>query len=151
MLKNPVALSFDDLGRLYVVETARRSTVDIDIRSHPSWIVDDLSNQSVEDLRRFFRDKMAPEKSAENAGWLKDYNGDGSHDWRDLREIKERVHLLEDTQGRGQADRARVFAEGFNDEISGVMAGVMPVGEPSSIWILTGLPKYSVSASLSFS
>ncbi|MEO8426397.1 MAG: hypothetical protein ABI651_04715 [Verrucomicrobiota bacterium] len=34
MLKNPVALSFDDLGRLHVVETARRSAVDIDIRGH---------------------------------------------------------------------------------------------------------------------
>src|SRR5216683_3165253 len=61
MLKNPVALSFDDRGRLYVVETARRSTVDIDIRSHPSWIVDDLANQSIDDLRRFFRSKMSPE------------------------------------------------------------------------------------------
>ena len=64
MLKNPVALSFDDRGRLYVVETARRSTVDIDIRGHQSWIVDDLSNQSIDDLRRFFRTKMSPEKSA---------------------------------------------------------------------------------------
>jgi hypothetical protein len=112
MLKNPVALSFDDRSRLYVVETARRSTVDIDIRGHPSWIVDDLSNQSIDDLRRFFRRRMSPEKSAENANWLRDYNGDGSHDWRDLMEVKERVHLLEDTQDAGKADRAHVFAEG---------------------------------------
>ena len=128
MLKNPVALSFDDQGRLYVVETARRSTVDIDIRSHPTWIVDDLANQSIEDLRRFFRTKMAPEQSLENAGWLKDFNGDGLHDWRDMLAVKERVHLLQDTTGRGRADRAQVFAEGFNEEVSGVMAGVMPWG-----------------------
>ena len=114
MLKNPVALSFDDLGRLYVVETARRSTVDIDIRSHQSWLVDDLANQSIDDLRRFLRTKMAPEKSLENASWLRDYNGDGSHDWRDMLAIKERVHRLEDTTGAGKADRAQVFAEGFN-------------------------------------
>ena len=126
MLKNPVALSFDDRGRLFVVETARRSTVDIDIRAHPSWIIDDLSNQSIEDLRRFFRAKMAPERSLENASWLRDYNGDGLHDWRDLTEVKERVHLLQDTHGLGRADRAQVFAEGFNEEISGVIAGVMP-------------------------
>src|SRR5438270_673460 len=55
MLKSPVALSFDDQGRLYVVETARRSTVDIDIRAHATWIVEDLANQSIDDLRRFFR------------------------------------------------------------------------------------------------
>ena len=52
MLKNPVALSFDNRERLYVVETARRSTVDIDIRSHRPWLIDDLSNQSIDDLRR---------------------------------------------------------------------------------------------------
>ena len=108
MLKNPVALSFDDRGHLFVVETARRSTVDIDIRAHPSWIIDDLSNQSIEDLRRFFRAKMAPERSLENASWLRDYNGDGLHDWRDLTEVKERVHLLQDTHGLGRADRAQV-------------------------------------------
>src|SRR5689334_4006150 len=79
MLRSPVALSFDDQGRLYVVETARRSSVDIDIRAHSSWIVEDLANQSIDDLRRFFRSKMSPEKSAENASWLRDYNGDGSH------------------------------------------------------------------------
>lgn len=129
MLKNPVALSFDDLGRLYVVETARRSTVDIDIRSHPDWIIEDLANQSVDDLRDFFRRRMAPELSKENASWLKDRNGDGSHDWRDLMTIKERVHRLEDTTGAGRADKATVFAEAFNEEITGVIAGVMPWNE----------------------
>ncbi|MCC6231032.1 MAG: PQQ-dependent sugar dehydrogenase, partial [Verrucomicrobiales bacterium] len=128
MLRSPVALSFDDTGRLYVVETARRGTVDIDIRSHPDWLLDDLANQSVDDLRRFFRTRMAPERSAENAGWLRDWNGDGSHDWRDLTTVKERVHRLEDTAGGGKADRAVVFAESFHEEITGVAAGVMPWG-----------------------
>ena len=45
MLLNPVALSFDYQGRLFVVETARRGTVDIDIRAHKEWVIDDLSNQ----------------------------------------------------------------------------------------------------------
>ena len=128
MLRSPVALSFDDWGRLYVVETARRGSVDIDIRAHQEWLVDDLSNQTVDDLRRFFRSRMSPEKSGENASWLRDYNGDGSHDWRDLMEVKERVHRLEDTKGTGKADRAQVFAEGFNEEISGVLAGVLAWG-----------------------
>lgn len=128
MLRSPVALAFDDQGRLYVVETARRSTVDIDIRAHPSWVVDDLANQSVDDLRAFFRSRMSAENSLLNADWLKDLNQDGIHDWRDLTMVKEKVHLLEDTTGKGVADRATVFAEGFNEEINGVMAGVMPWG-----------------------
>ena len=126
MLKDPVAISFDDKGRLYVVETARRGTVDIDIRAHPEWIIDDLANQSVGDLRRFFRSKMSPERSDINKRWLKDLNGDGSHDWRDLTMVKETIRLLEDTKGAGVADKSTLFAEGFNEEISGVMAGVMP-------------------------
>ena len=126
MLKNPVALSFDNQERLYVVETARRGTVDIDIRSHKEWLIDDLSNQSISDIRQFFRNKMAPGKSAENARWLVDRNHDGSHDWKDLMEVRERVHWLEDTDGDGKADLSKVFAEGFNEEINGVIAGVLP-------------------------
>jgi len=139
MLRSPVALAFDPRGRLYVVETARRSTVDIDIRAHPSWIVDDLANQSVDDLRRFFRTKMSTENSLENAGWLQDRNGDGIHDWQDLTTVTEKVHVLEDSQGVGRADRARVFAEGFNEEINGVIAGVLPWGEDVFVTIYPDL------------
>ena len=126
MVQDPVALSFDDQGRLYVAETARRGTVDIDIRAHPDWLVEDLSSQSIADMRRFFRSRMAPGRSNENARWLKDYNGDGSHDWRDLEAVKERVRLLEDPLGLGKATRSTVFKEGFNEEVNGVLAGVMP-------------------------
>ena len=126
MLLNPVALSFDYEGRLYVVETARRGTVDIDIRSHKEWVIDDLSSETIPQLRRMFRAKMAPELSEQNKSWLADRNGDGSHDWRDLMAVKERIHLLQDTDDDGRADVAKVFAEGFNQEINGVMAGVLP-------------------------
>ncbi len=83
MLLNPVALSFDYQGRLFVVETARRGTVDIDIRSHKDWVIDDLSNKNIPQLRKMFRTKMAPELSEKNKTWLQDRNSDGSHDWRD--------------------------------------------------------------------
>lgn len=126
MLINPVALSFDYEGRLYVVETARRGTVDIDIRSHKEWVIDDLSNENIPQLRNMFRSKMAPELSEQNKSWLQDRNGDGSHDWRDLMAVKERIHLLQDTDNDSKADISKVFAEGFNQEINGVMAGVLP-------------------------
>ena len=119
MLLNPVALSFDYEGRLFVVETARRGTVDIDIRAHKEWVIDDLSNENIPQLRRMFRTKMAPELSEQNKSWLVDRNGDGSHDWHGLMAVKERIHLLQDTDGDGRADVAKVFAEGFNEEING--------------------------------
>ena len=126
MLKNPVALSFDNQGRLFVVETARRGTVDVDIRSHKDWVIDDLSSQTIGDIRRLFRTKMAPSLSEHNKPWLPDRNQDGSHDWRDLTTVKERIHLLQDTNDDGKADVAKVYAEGFNQEINGVIAGVLP-------------------------
>ena len=128
MLLNPVALSFDHQGRLFVVETARRGTVDIDIRSHKDWVIDDLSNKNIPQLRKMFRTKMSPELSEKNKTWLQDRNGDGSHDWRDLMMVKERIHLLQDTNNDGKADISKVFAEGFNQEINGVMAGVLAYG-----------------------
>jgi len=132
MVMDPVAVAFDDAGAAFVAETARRSTVDIDIRSHRDWLLDDLACESVEDLRAAFHRWMAPERSLENASWLADLNQDGVHDWQDLREIRERVRRLEDTTGAGRADRSQVLAEGFNEEISGVLAGVLPVG--NQVW-----------------
>ena len=135
---DPVALSVDDQGVVYVAETARRGTVDIDIRSHRDWLVEDLANQSVEDLRKAFRRWMAPDRSQENAAWLRDLNGDGVHDWHDLEPVKERIRRLEDTQNTGHADRSQIFTEGFNEEISGVIAGVLPWDD--SVWV-TGYPE----------
>lgn len=140
MVMDPDALAFDDQGVLYVAETARRSTVDIDIRSHRNWLVEDLANQTVGDLRESFHRWMAPEHSLQNASWLPDYNHDGVHDWHDLEGVKERIRRLEDAGGTGAATRSVIFAEGFNEEISGVVAGVLPWGR--DVWV-TGYPNLS--------
>ena len=126
MVQDPVAIAFDRHGRAYVVETARRSTVDIDIRGHRSWLLDDLASDDFESMRHFFRSQMAPSRSAHNQSWLQDRNRDGSHDYRDLTMVKERIRIVEDTDGDGTADKSTLFAEGFNEEFSGVAAGVLP-------------------------
>ncbi len=129
MLRNPVALSFDPKGRLYVVETARRGSVDIDIRAHQDWVKEDLGSDSISKQVQLFRQWMAPEKSDQNHSWLQDRNGDGSHDWRDLTTVKERIHLIEDRDKDGKADSSTLFAEGFHELNNGVMAGVMPYAD----------------------
>ncbi len=126
MTKDPVALSFDNQGRLYLVETARRGTVDIDLRAHKTWLLDDLASDDFASMRSFFRRNMAPELSGVNKDWLKDRNNDGVHDFRDLTTIKERIRVLEDTDGDGRADKSTLYADGFNEEFNGVAAGVMP-------------------------
>ena len=143
LLINPVALSFDAHGRLFVVETARRGSVDIDIRAHKEWIKEDLGSDSIPKQIELFKAWMAPEKSGENRQWLPDLNNDGSHDWRDLTMVKERIHRIEDTDGDGKADTSKVFAEGFNEPNNGAAAGVLPYGNDvyytiyPDIWRLT--------------
>ncbi len=125
LLQNPVSLSFDTEGRLYVVETTRRGAVDVDIRSHKPWVVEDLANQSIDDFRSFVRRRFAPEASASNQKWPADLNEDGRHDWRDLTELSDSLRVLEDLDGDGRADQSTVFATGFNEEITGVAEGVL--------------------------
>ena len=126
MVQDPVAVAFDRQGRLYVVETARRSTVDIDIRGHRSWLLEDLATDDFASMRDFFRRQMAIARSEQNKQWLKDRNQDGIHDFRDLTTVKERLRIVEDTDHDGKADKSTIFAEGFNEEFNGVAAGVLP-------------------------
>ncbi|MCA9213091.1 MAG: c-type cytochrome [Planctomycetales bacterium] len=127
MVMDPVALAFDNAGGLYVVESARRSTVDIDIRSHKTWLLDDLANDDFASMRDFFRRQMASSKSDENKQWLTDRNQDGIHDYQDLTTISERIRYLKDTDGDGKADHSVVYADEFQEEFTGVAAGVLPV------------------------
>jgi quinoprotein glucose dehydrogenase len=80
---DPVAITVDDQGRVYLNRTNRQKNSEFDIRGHRNWMTQSIAMQTVEDRRAFLRSTFAPEKSKENA-WLKDLNKDGSHDWRDL-------------------------------------------------------------------
>ena len=51
-------------------------------------MVPSITFKDVEDKRAFYQRVLAPENSAQNQ-WLKDWNGDGSRDWRDLTFHKE--------------------------------------------------------------
>ena len=79
--------------------------------------------KSLDDLRAFYARVMAPSNSDENKDWLDDLNGDGSHDIHDLKEMKERIYRLDDTDGDGRADRSQVVMEGFNDDPAWDIAG----------------------------
>lgn len=75
-------------------------------------------------IEELLRKTFSPERSAQNE-WLKDLNGDGSHDWKDLAVEKEEIWKLEDKDGNGFADiSSRVF-NGFNEEITDVSGGIL--------------------------
>lgn len=129
MLKNPVALSHDAQGRVYVTEANRRKSADLDVRTMRGlepipWPALDYSIQSVEQRREVLHTYLATNSPYSNP-WMQDFDGDGVKNWRDLLAKTERVNLLEDTDGDGRADKATVFAEDFNTEVTGTAGGVL--------------------------
>ena len=104
-----MGIALDNHSRVYVTQTVRRKVYDLDIRAHRDRIPDDLSFRTVEDKRAFFHQMLSPQRSLQNT-WLPDQNGDGSNDWRDLTAGSEIVHLIEDTDGDGTADRSTISA-----------------------------------------
>ncbi len=121
---DPVAMSIDDEGRVYLTRTNRQKNSEFDIRGHRDWMIPSISLQSVEDRRAFLRATFAPERSKENE-WLEDLNKDGSHDWRDLAIEKDEVWRLEDQSGDGFADISTRILSDFHEEVTDVAGGIL--------------------------
>jgi quinoprotein glucose dehydrogenase len=128
MVKSPIAIDIDDQGRLYYTTTGRQNNSEFDIRGHGAWEILSISLQTVEDRRKFLHTELSPENSFRNK-WLKDLNGDSSHDWRDLTIEKEYVYRVEDVNGDGVADRSQKIVEDFHEEVTDVAGGVLAAGD----------------------
>lgn len=109
-LANPVCLSIDDQGKVYVVETFRRRNAVLDIRKLPTWLDDDLALRTVQQRIDLVKRRM-PDT------------------WQTLEGLTDRVRLIEDSNGDGVADKDSVFATGFDKLEHGTAAGVLPVGD----------------------
>jgi len=121
---DPVSMDIDDQGAVFLTRTNRQKNSEFDIRGHRDWMTESIGLQTVEDRRAFLRKTFAPEKSAQNE-WLKDLNGDGSHDWKDLAVEKEEIWKIEDKDGDGFADLSSRVFNGFNEEITDVSGGIL--------------------------
>ncbi len=139
---DPIAMSIDSQGKVYLTRTNRQKNSEFDIRGHQDWMTPSSSLQSVEDRRDFLRTTFTPERNEENE-WLADLNGDGSHDWKDLTVEKEEVWMLEDSNNNGIADRSTRILEDFNEEITDVAGALLVrdadvfVGVGPDMWRLT--------------
>ncbi|MCX6918888.1 MAG: c-type cytochrome [Verrucomicrobia bacterium] len=122
---DPVAVTVDEKGAVYVCTTTRRKVADLDIREHTQWIAEDVALTSPLEKEAFYKRVMAPGVLRGPRGSVKDHNGDGSVDWKDLTFHKERIYKLVDTDGDGVADKITLFAEGFNSVVSGIAAGIL--------------------------
>lgn len=121
---DPVAIDVDEQGAVYVARTNRQKNSEFDIRGHRDWMTESIGFQTVEDRRAFLRRTFAPENSEKNS-WLKDLNGDGSHDWRDLAVEKEEIWKIEDKDKDGYADRSTRIFNDFHDEVTDVTGGIL--------------------------
>ena len=109
LLANPVAFTFDRKGRCFVAETFRLHAGVTDMRGHMDWLDDDLACRTVADRDRMYKNKLKDK--------VDEY---GIH--------HDRVKLVVDTDGDGVADKAEVFADGFNNRVDGIGSGVLARG-----------------------
>lgn len=108
-LSNPVAFTFDNHGRMYICETFRQSKGVEDNRSHMSWLDDDLAANTVADRLAYFKKHLKED--------VVKYEAE-----------EDRITVVADEDGDGVADKDWVFADGFNDILTGTGAGVLVHG-----------------------
>ena len=63
---DPIAMSIDDWGHIYLTRTNRQKNSEFDIRGHRDWMTASISLQTLEERRAFLRATFAPEPSKEN-------------------------------------------------------------------------------------
>lgn len=59
-VRNPVALSIDGRGRVFVVESDRRRSSVFDIRGHKDWLEADFSFRTVRERAEFLKQQVSP-------------------------------------------------------------------------------------------
>lgn len=124
LIVDPISINMGEDGTLYYTSSGRLGKVEFDIRGHQDWEIESISLQDIEEKRAFLRRELAPENSDKNQ-WLKDYNQDGSHDWRDMLEIKESIYQVKDSNGDGLADWTQKMVEDFHEEVTDIAAAVL--------------------------
>jgi quinoprotein glucose dehydrogenase len=105
-ITSPTAITFDDLGRVFVAETHRFREGIEDDRNNLFWYLDDLAANQTSD-RRALHEKWKAKRSID-----------------ELTRKSEVIRRLSDTDGDGKLDESTVFADGFNDMLDGTAAGV---------------------------
>ncbi|MBA4187158.1 MAG: glucose dehydrogenase [Planctomycetaceae bacterium] len=109
MLASPVAIGLDEKNRVFVAEEYRFNQGTEENRTRGFLLDDDLQIRTPEDRLAMYR------KHANKF--------DGGMNW--FTKHADQIRMLEDTKGKGVADKSTVFAGGFNHPLDGLAAGVM--------------------------
>jgi quinoprotein glucose dehydrogenase len=123
-LANPVAISFDHLGRLYVAETHRYGTSTLDVADFPDLLERDLASRTGADHTRLLESALVARIAK-------------------LGVESERVRVLEDTDRDGRADATHVVADGFSRASDGIAGGILADGD--QVWLTTSPALWKLS------
>lgn len=121
LFADPVAMSFDGQGRLYIAEHHRNRHGTQDTREHPVWLDEDRASRSVEDRLAF----------------MQRHAGKGAPTMSFYTELPDRLVRVSDADGDGTADRSEVLGL-FQEAVDGPAAGVACAAD-GSVW-LTCIP-----------
>ncbi len=105
-VQTPTAITFDEQNRLYIAETHRFGRGIEDNRRNP-WVADDYKLTSTAERLEMYK-KFSDKKP------MSYYS-----------EYSEKIRVIEDRDGDGKCDHAKLYAEGFNNPLDGTGAGVM--------------------------
>jgi quinoprotein glucose dehydrogenase len=121
LFADPVAMSFDGQGRLYIAEHHRNRHGTQDTREHPVWLDEDRASRSVD----------------ERLAFMQRHAGKGAPPMSFYTELPDRFVRVSDADGDGKADRSEVLGL-FQEAVDGPAAGVACAAD-GSVW-LTCIP-----------
>ncbi|MDG2170719.1 MAG: HEAT repeat domain-containing protein [Opitutales bacterium] len=111
-------------GKVYVTDTIRQAKEEISIIQSGFLLEQDMALGSVAEKKRWIEAYYSM-KIAKHQG-MQDLNDDGKVDLADLKVRSEKIYTLQDRDQDGVYDSKTLFADGFNDVVSGTAHSVLP-------------------------
>ena len=143
MPKPIMGVGIDHDGTVYVTETIRQQREEISLIQSPFLHRHCMALDTTEAKRKWILENYASNIIGRQG--VQDYNKDGKIDVQDLSVRSEKIYTLQDSDGDGVYDKSTLFAEGFNDLLTGCAHSVSPIGGHVYATILPDLWKLTDS------